>query len=967
MTHRIQSVLTLLFLIFYSLIVNAQYGPLYWDLRGYDSIVNYRDAMNAFNQKDLKKAITILDSVSNLYASQKCFRKQYVVENEKGAMNYLSKEYEKSVEIFEKNLNRMKLHNDTLNYEYAIALRFMGYLANNYSEVDNQKLYYVQKQIDVLEKMQDESAIFVDCLGDMGLSLRGANQDIGLEYLLKSRKMAQKLDLTSSIMVLDNTITNRFALEQPYLSLNVQECLLQTASRKYYRDSVILVMLAYHVATKNKEIKNYEKAVSFFEYADSLMMATNNPHQRLITGLPLEKIQCYSLMGDKEKFVKQAHKAIEIYYQTTNGVRIDEFELYAVIGNSYLPFSIDSSLLYLNKAYQILTQNETIRYDSLDAVQTESLAKILNAQANAYVQKGKFEEAKEFILTSLRLYTGEDEFNIPNFTCNEKNDNILIETYLIASEMFSKLLKNKYSPDLYDMTIKSYYCCDTILRRLVVNISDQNSILDFAKKYKQLTTNLLLIPDFLVKNPEIAFHFASNSKAFQLMANIKAHAIISKENSSIWNNKYELENTLKQLSILKNEAKLKNNNSLVDSLTIVEKDYLIELIVVNYRLMKTQNSEYKYFDDENILQKTTRNVAKSHLLVDIFQTDSIVYVFSIDKTGLSCFSINNADKLNQIANQFYKEIKTGGNYNHSVSLLSNMLLKPLSDKLQVSSQITFIPDNILFQIPFEVLLNPNTGKMLINSHTISYHYSTYLWNKSMNKQVPKEQGILAIAPVFENNQNLTINANFRDRHFDDDYLYKISSKDIPSLPFTGIETKEIVRLFKAKGFLNQLLISNEATKENFLSQSNQYSILHIASHGYVSKTSPNNSGFFLYTIDENPSINKTIGFINMSEVYSLKTNADLVVLSSCNSGVGPVYEGEGLMALPRGFIFAGVPNVIASLWKVHDEKTKDLMLLFYQHLLNGNSYAEALRMAKLDCIAKGDLPINWSGFVIIGR
>ena len=87
---------------------------------------------------------------------------------------------------------------------------------------------------------------------------------------------------------------------------------------------------------------------------------------------------------------------------------------------------------------------------------------------------------------------------------------------------------------------------------------------------------------------------------------------------------------------------------------------------------------------------------------------------------------------------------------------------------------------------------------------------------------------------------------------------------------------------------------------------------------------------------------------------------------ACNTGTGEIAEGEGVLALPRGFILSGVPNVISTLWKVHDEKTKDLMTSFYHHLLAGNTYAEALRLAKLDAIEKGVLPLDWAGGVLTG-
>jgi len=93
----------------------------------------------------------------------------------------------------------------------------------------------------------------------------------------------------------------------------------------------------------------------------------------------------------------------------------------------------------------------------------------------------------------------------------------------------------------------------------------------------------------------------------------------------------------------------------------------------------------------------------------------------------------------------------------------------------------------------------------------------------------------------------------------------------------------------------------------------------------------------------------------------------LVVLSACKTGTGKIEEGEGVMALPRGFIFAGVPNLMVSLWKIHDKHTKTLMVNFYKHLLEGNDYAKSLRLAKLQQIQKGALPLDWSGIVLIGK
>jgi CHAT domain-containing protein len=99
-------------------------------------------------------------------------------------------------------------------------------------------------------------------------------------------------------------------------------------------------------------------------------------------------------------------------------------------------------------------------------------------------------------------------------------------------------------------------------------------------------------------------------------------------------------------------------------------------------------------------------------------------------------------------------------------------------------------------------------------------------------------------------------------------------------------------------------------------------------------------------------------------------NADLVVLSACETGLGKEVKGEGLVSLTRAFMYAGTPSVVASLWKVADLSTAELMTRFYRHLKDGKlSKAEALRQAQLELIQEGrfDHPYFWSPFVLIGR
>ena len=106
-----------------------------------------------------------------------------------------------------------------------------------------------------------------------------------------------------------------------------------------------------------------------------------------------------------------------------------------------------------------------------------------------------------------------------------------------------------------------------------------------------------------------------------------------------------------------------------------------------------------------------------------------------------------------------------------------------------------------------------------------------------------------------------------------------------------------------------------------------------------------------------------------NETFDLDLNADLVVLSCCESGIGKFVKGEGMMAMTRGFFYSGARNVLFSLWKVYDRQTSDLMLNFYQNVLRGKTYSSALRRSKLRMIADRltAFPSKWSGFILVGN
>ncbi len=148
----------------------------------------------------------------------------------------------------------------------------------------------------------------------------------------------------------------------------------------------------------------------------------------------------------------------------------------------------------------------------------------------------------------------------------------------------------------------------------------------------------------------------------------------------------------------------------------------------------------------------------------------------------------------------------------------------------------------------------------------------------------------------------------------------------------------------------------------------QYRVIHFATHGLLDSKHPELSGLVLSLVDE--AGRPQDGFLRLHEIYNLRLNADLVVLSACQTGLGKEVRGEGLIGLTRGFMYAGAPRVIASLWQVDDAATAELMKRFYRVMIQEKlPPAAALRAAQIAMMKKKhwQSPYYWGAFVLQGE
>jgi len=311
---------------------------------------------------------------------------------------------------------------------------------------------------------------------------------------------------------------------------------------------------------------------------------------------------------------------------------------------------------------------------------------------------------------------------------------------------------------------------------------------------------------------------------------------------------------------------------------------------------------------------------------------------------------------------------------------------------------------------------------LIQSYKISYHHSATLLHyyqqkaeqqKNTKRQKNRSNSFFGLAPVSFNakskankemgyiakssyspnksnlpsSQNPTISPS---RHRTK-ILKSSTSKSaaLADLNETETEVKTVFQLFADKGFEATALFYNQATKENLQKYLKGHKYVLLSTHGFVDEKNPAHSGLFLYQNSNTQSIHQetkdsttstksqqhlenieasTASILHTSEAYLLELDADLVVLSSCESGIGRLQKGEGMLALNRAFMQAGASNIIYSLFKIPQDTTSELTQHLFQHILEGDNYATALQKAKLALIEQEEVePRDWAGLVLLGN
>lgn len=636
----------------------------------------------------------------------------------------------------------------------------------------------------------------------------------------------------------------------------------------------------------------------------------------------------------------------------------------------------------LDEAHDIFLNNPQV-----DKAETGNL---YNKYATYYAAVDSVDLSENFYLKSIQ------EFESQKLSYNIN----LIETEYLLSLLYEK--NQKYTAaygvckraiqNISNLTFTNYY--DNTKRHF---LTKNNKIIELGIRLSSVLYDITKDKTYLAD----MFGFLETNKALLLYSNLMHSDALSL--SSISPDLLEKEQVLKSRILTKEQERSRLTN--LSDIPNVEKSEQIQAEIIELKsqyddLIREIEKEYpdyyqlKYNKNTVTLQECQSGLQKGRNSViyyfsgrdDIFtlvvNADTVVYhrntaallpdsLFENFRFGLYGYYTT---AIESRSTALYR--KTTEAFRTSGYRLYEILLKPLEGIM--NKELLIIHDGWLSFVPFDVLLTElpkdkmrfRTYPFVLNKYSVSYDFSVTIHNMLTHRahrsaDTPK---ILAMAPYYQgdykklglhssshgagSNPSVT-NLSFKSGIND--------SRKFTSLPSSGEEIADISKMMEG-----DFLINKDATAGNFARLAPAYAILHLSTHG----VSDERMGDYSYVVFYPDDSEAEKALFTVKQIYSLKLNSDLVVLSACETARGELQKSEGVIGLSRAFVYAGARSVLSSLWLIDDSSTKDVMKNFYIRLSAGAGKSDALRQAKIDflqnSVGSSQHPFFWGAFILYG-
>lgn len=362
------------------------------------------------------------------------------------------------------------------------------------------------------------------------------------------------------------------------------------------------------------------------------------------------------------------------------------------------------------------------------------------------------------------------------------------------------------------------------------------------------------------------------------------------------------------------------------------------------------------------LEDLQKNIPVNTTAVRYFFAEETLYAYIVSNTKQKLFTLDYSDVEDNIVSL----AESQSNLKLTASKLNKLyqkLWQPFEEAIETEN-VVIIPDGVLYNLSFETLtpkkissFNELATNSLLAKYNISYNYSLYLVDTHKNSKI-YENSFVAFAPEFNDSMKTAYKLAVTDSiSLDKTYLTLLQQ------PFNVNLAKNYSNLFNGDYFLNE-----NSTETVFKQTAGEHKIIHIGTHAESNNISPELSRLIFAKDISNNS--EEDGSLYTYEIYNTSLNANLAILTACETGKPTYQPGEGMISLAHAFNYAGSESILTSLWKVDERSSSEIIESFYSHIKSGKPKDKALQLAKLDYIKNTEgrtlAPQYWAGLVLMG-
>jgi CHAT domain-containing protein len=865
-------------------------------------------------------------------------------------------------------------------------------------------LNYLQQALNSIEGLADEASLMVkaETLGSIGMVQQSLSAfDKALPYTEASMDIIRKLKG-------DNSLYLAFGYQDMASNMS-QQGRYEDALNYYHKNQNILnsVLPDHHDFISNTYVDigrtldhlgRYSEALEYYAAAqnsfkthhgidnihvaevlhaigkllteqeafDEAQLALHSASQIMINALPSGHVDLADIaisQGDfyfkngkyseAKEYISQALKTYVIKFDSAHFKVIDALTRLGEIAFSKKEFNHAHSVL--NRARQ-LHQSQFTDFGP-------QLSRIYFLRAQIYFEQHLYDLA--LLSTNQSLIALRDSATYESYLDHRQ----LVDIYQLRVIIYEQLYSNALDSNLLIKALEQSLIC---LEQMdyITNMQSSKATVFWLNKMFPMFENSIRLAYQLYKITdknhflELALNVSERSKSSMLKSHLNGQRALQysgidstllSELRMYHDQIVALENRMLESGTKTNEHKFENQISANLNSALFQINQRHDSLLRAIEKLHPKFYQLKYAKNSVNLEQLI-NDRPERLMIEYFFGLNHIYIFGLNRELCTFSQIPLTDSLSQLITHVQRQLSGFGrdvaaipasikNYAHSTHSLYQKLVSPALSGTSNINSILIIPDGLLCYLSFDALTTqPDSLKSfrnlpyLIQAYDISYRYSLSPLNSvRRHASLP----YLGLAPQYNSSSTSS------------------NRVSLHALEHNKDEIQAGQKLFGGK-----VLVGEQATYDNFRVFAPHARVLHLAMHAILDDPNPMKSRLAFQLCDTGHCA------LYLHELFNMELNADLVVLSACHSGAGQYRRGEGVLSLSRGFNYAGSGNIAMSLWEFSDVVGAELVILFFNHLVNVPDPSKALKQAKLDFIQSADPivshPHYWAGMVYSG-